>query len=280
MVTTQKDTSVDGLHQFIQAHAKLFVLTGAGCSTAAGLGDYRDAQGQWKRPQPITGQTFINDTQARKRYWARSAVGWPGFNSAKPTAAHYALTKLQSLGHAQTLVTQNVDELHQRSGHTGVVDLHGVLSTVSCLDCTASESRNDFQIRLLDANPWISNLSAGYAPDGDADLELEQVDSVSVPNCQACNGLLKPDVVFFGENVDKSIVETVLNDLARADALLVVGSSLMVFSGFRFCRAAQKNGQPIAIVNHGKTRADDIASLKIPGDIGDKLDKLVCLLDG
>ncbi|MBX2869558.1 MAG: NAD-dependent protein deacetylase [Acidiferrobacterales bacterium] len=266
------------LHQFVQSHPRLFVLTGAGCSTAAGLGDYRDANGQWKRPQPITGQSFINDTHARKRYWARSAIGWPSFAAARPAAAHHALATLQSLGYVSTLVTQNVDELHQQAGHTNVVDLHGVLSTVSCIDCETRLSRNTFQEQLISANPWLADLSAAHAPDGDADLELEQVDRVSVPHCPACSGLLKPDVVFFGENVSKSIVENAMNALANADALLVAGSSLMVFSGFRFCRAAANSGQPIAIVNHGKTRADDIATIKISGDVGTNLQYLVRVL--
>jgi NAD-dependent SIR2 family protein deacetylase len=268
----------EALYQFVQSHPRLFVLTGAGCSTAAGLGDYRDANGQWKRPQPITGQTFINDTHARKRYWARSAVGWPGFAAARPAAAHHALVNLQSLGYASTLVTQNVDELHQQAGHTGVIDLHGVLSTVSCVDCKTRLSRNTFQEQLLSANPWIADLSAAHAPDGDADLELEQVDSVSVPDCPACGGMLKPSVVFFGESVSKPIVENAMNALANADALLVAGSSLMVFSGFRFCRAAANNGQPIAIVNHGKTRADDMATIKVSGDVGDNLGNLARMM--
>ena len=279
MSMENEGSTIDELHRFIEHNPRLFILTGAGCSTAAGLGDYRDKHGQWKRPQPITGQTFINDTLARKRYWARSAVGWPSFHSAQATAAHHALAQLQKLGFASTLVTQNVDELHQQAGHTNVIDLHGVLSTVSCLDCKASESRNDFQIRLLAANTWLSELSAAYAPDGDADLELDQLDSVSVPACQECNGVLKPDVVFFGENVDKHIVASALHKLSQADALLVAGSSLMVFSGFRFCRAAASNGQPIVIVNHGKTRADDMAALKVTGDIGENLDKLVRLVN-
>ncbi len=279
MTTIKNQSTVNELHRFIMDCPRLFILTGAGCSTAAGLGDYRDKNGQWKRPQPITGQTFINDTLARKRYWARSAVGWPSFSAAKPAAAHHALAQLQKLGFAKTLVTQNVDELHQQAGHSNVIDLHGVLSTVSCLDCKSRESRNDFQQRLLAANPWISNLSAAHAPDGDADLELDQLDSVSVPACQRCHGMLKPDVVFFGENVDKHIVTSALHELSQADALLVAGSSLMVFSGFRFCRAAAGNGQPIVIVNHGKTRADDMAALKITGDIGENLDKLVRLVN-
>ncbi len=275
MTTVNERSTIEELHRFITDYPRLFVLTGAGCSTASGLGDYRDKNGQWKRPQPITGQTFINDTLARKRYWARSAVGWPSFHAAKPAAAHHALARLQQQGFATTLVTQNVDELHQQAGHTDVIDLHGVLSTVSCLDCKARELRNDFQQRLIAANPWLANLSAAHAPDGDADLELDQLDSVSVPACQRCQGMLKPDVVFFGENVNKHIVESALQQLSQADALLVVGSSLMVFSGFRFCRAAANNKQPIVIVNHGKTRADDMASLKIEGDVGENLENLV-----
>lgn len=268
------DQQTQKLAEFIITYPRLFVLTGAGCSTASGLGDYRDTNGEWKRKQPITGQTFINDEAARKRYWARSSVGWPGFDRAQPGSAHHALRQLEKDNRLSLLVTQNVDRLHQKAGHENVIDLHGVLATVSCIACGQEENRNEFQQRLILSNPWLSTLTAAHAPDGDADLELAHLNTMQVPDCEACDGLVKPDVVFFGENVAKPIVHQSMDALRGSDALLVVGSSLMVYSGFRFCRDAQKRDQPILIINNGKTRADDFASLNIQGDCGEWLQRL------
>jgi len=273
-----KDSDDIALAQFVEKHSNLFVLTGAGCSTASGLGDYRDTKGQWKRRQPITGQVFINNESARKRYWARSSVGWPEFSQATPGAAHHALRTMQQAGNINQLVTQNVDQLHQKAGHEKVVDLHGILATVSCIDCLQTISRDQFQTQLLLANPWLSCLSAAHAPDGDADLELSNLNSMHVPACEHCGSLLKPDVVFFGENVPRDTVQFSMQALQNADALLVVGSSLMVYSGFRFCRDAQKRGQAIVIVNNGVTRADDLAVLKIQGDCGARMQSLAATL--
>lgn len=274
MTSTEIDAADEQLALFIKKHPKLFVLTGAGCSTAAGLGDYRDKAGQWKRRQPITGQQFIGNESARKRYWARSSVGWPTFSQARPTKAHHALKALQQAGKLQQLVTQNVDRLHQKAGHVDVVDLHGVLATVSCIKCANTICRDKFQEQLIDTNSWLSSLTAAHAPDGDADLEIGELDTMHVPGCGHCNGLLKPDVVFFGENVPRETVNHAMDELGKADALLVAGSSLMVYSGFRFCRDAHKRGQSIVILNDGVTRADDIATLKVDGDIGFRLEKL------
>lgn len=276
-VRSTPDADDLALVEFIRQHPRLFVLTGAGCSTASGLGDYRDKNGQWKRRQPITGQIFIGDEAARKRYWARSSVGWPSFSQALPGLAHQALVELQSQGRLVSLVTQNVDSLHQKAGHRNVVDLHGVLATVSCIECAQALSRDDFQVRLLAANPWLGSLSAQHAPDGDADLEISDLNTMQVPACTHCGGLLKPDVVFFGENVPREKVQQAMSALASADALLVAGSSLMVYSGYRFCLDAQKRGQPIIIVNNGLTRADSLASLKIQGDCGQRLSTLAML---
>lgn len=262
------------LTEFVQQHPRLMVLTGAGCSTASGLGDYRDKSGQWKRKQPITGQVFIGNESARKRYWARSSVGWPSFSNAQPGHSHKALRELQNQGHVDLLVTQNVDRLHQKAGHTDVIDLHGVLATVSCIECQHCIERDDFQQQLLHHNIWLNSLSAEHAPDGDADLELESLASMIVPACERCGGILKPDVVFFGENVPRQTVHRAMSAVAEADALLVAGSSLMVYSGYRFCREAQRLGKPIVIVNDGLTRADEIASLKVEGDCGERLGRL------
>lgn len=262
------------LCDFVLTHPRLMVLTGAGISTAAGLGDYRDKSGQWKRQQPITGQLFISDETARKRYWARSSVGWPAFDKAEPALSHHALRRLQLSGHADLLVTQNVDSLHQKAGHQSVVNLHGVLATVSCIRCKKSLSRNAFQSKLLLSNPWLSSLTADYAPDGDADLDIEDLEPLIVPACEHCAGLLKPDVVFFGESVPKHIVRDIMLHIAKVDALLVAGSSLMVYSGYRFCKEASRLGKPVAIVNNGVTRADELACLKVGGDCGERLDTL------
>ena len=274
------DAADAALLERVRERPRLFVLGGAGCSTAAGLGDYRDRQGRWKRKQPITGQVFRADEAMRKRYWARSSVGWPAFSAARPVAAHRALVRLQQLGAARHLVTQNVDGLHRRAGHEHVIDLHGRLDRVTCLGCGRITSRDAFQVRLLEANPWLAGLSAAHAPDGDADLELADVERLEVPACERCAGMLKPDVVFFGENVPRMRVETALARLADSDALLVAGSSLMVFSGFRFARAAAAAGQPIVIVNDGVTRADELAALRVDGDVGARLTRLADGLAG
>lgn len=272
--------AMHSLQKLLSPDTKVFVLSGAGCSTASGLGDYRDKQGQWKRAQPITGQTFRDNQLARHRYWARSSVGWPAFRAATPNKAHQALATLEKMGRVTHLVTQNVDELHQGAGHQAVIDLHGVLSSVSCIACGYQQSRDEFQLQLLNSNAWLSELSANYAPDGDADLETDaqlqqRIEQMHVPNCPDCHNLLKPDVVFFGENVPKSTVELAMQQLRSADMLLVAGSSLMVFSGFRFCRDAHQRKQPIVIVNNGTTRADDMASLIIDGDCGERLSQWV-----
>ncbi len=267
------------LADFMQQYPKLMVLTGAGCSTASGLGDYRDKAGQWKRKQPITGQVFIGNELARKRYWARSSVGWPSFSQAKPGTSHTALRELEKRGHVDLLVTQNVDRLHQKAGQQQVIDLHGVLASVSCIECGFSMPRDSFQLELIRHNEWLNHLTAEHAPDGDADLELDSLAAMQVPACSHCGGLLKPDVVFFGETVPRQTVQQAMDALAAADALLVAGSSLMVYSGFRFCKQAQKLGRPIVIVNDGLTRADELATLKITGDCGDRLTKLAGIAD-
>ena len=275
------DSMDDLLAKFVRQHPNLMVLTGAGCSTASGLGDYRDKTGQWKRKQPITGQVFTGNEAARKRYWARSSVGWPSFSQAKPGDSHKALCALEKGGHINLLVTQNVDCLHQKAGHQHVIDLHGVLASVSCIDCRHAIARDDFQAQLLQHNAWLNHLTAAHAPDGDADLEVDSLAGMIVPACERCNGLLKPDVVFFGETVPKQIVSIAMQGVAQADALFVAGSSLMVYSGFRFCREAQRLGKPIVIVNDGITRADELATLKVEGDCGDRLRKLaIDLLPG
>lgn len=250
------------LSGYIDAHARLFVLTGAGCSTDSGIPDYRDADGQWKRTQPVTFQAFIGDPAVRQRYWARSLVGWRRFGQARPNATHRALAALEARDKLDLLLTQNVDGLHQAAGSMRVIDLHGRLDQVRCLACNLYLPREGFQRELERLNPVWSEFEAVDAPDGDADLEADFSGFV-VPPCPRCGGMLKPDVVFFGEGVPRERVEAGMQALQRADAMLVVGSSLMVYSGYRFARAAAAAGKPIAAVNLGRTRADAMLALKI-----------------
>ncbi len=238
------------------------MLTGAGCSAPSGIPDYRDAEGQWKRAQPMTYQAFMQSGSARRRYWARSLLGWRRFRAAAPNAAHRALAQLEALGKSEGLVTQNVDRLHQAAGSEKVIDLHGRLDRVRCLGCGALSPRAEFQETLARLNPaWLA-LEAADAPDGDADLDGADFATFEVPACGACGGALKPDVVFFGENVPRPRVEAAMRHLEEADAMLIVGSSLMVYSGFRFVETAARAGKPVAAVNLGRTRADPLLALK------------------
>jgi len=251
------------LRRFLDCHHRLFVLTGAGCSTNSGIPDYRDSDGNWKRPQPVTFQAFMNDEPTRQRYWARSLIGWRRFGRAQPNDTHHALARLEARGRCELLVTQNVDRLHQAAGSRSVIDLHGRLDLVRCMGCELRMKRTEFQDELAQLNvDWLAR-DAVDAPDGDADLECVDFASFQVPSCRACGGMLKPDVVFFGENVPRDVVASAQHHLAQADAMLVVGSSLMVYSGFRFAREAAARGLPIAAINLGRTRADDLLTLKV-----------------
>ncbi len=266
------------LGAFVRRAPRLFVLTGAGCSTASGIPDYRDESGAWKHKPPVQFGDFIASAATRQRYWARSLVGWTRVAGARPTGAHIALASLERMGAVSTLVTQNVDGLHQRAGSRAVIDLHGRLDTVRCLSCGHCISREALQTELIARNPRWAGATATEAPDGDARLD-GPFDDFDVPACARCGGVLKPDVVFFGENVPKARVAACYAALAAADGVLVVGSSLMVFSGFRFCLAAAELGKPLALVNRGKTRADGLAHLKVEGECGDVLHDLVSRLD-
>ena len=253
----------DRLRGFIERHARLLVLTGAGCSTESGIPDYRDADGDWKRAAPVMYQAFIGDAAIRQRYWARSLAGWRRLRAAQPNAAHRALAQLQQRGRLQCLVTQNVDRLHQLAGSADVIDLHGRIDQVRCMSCQLRLPRELLQTELLRLNPAWAALDATMAPDGDADLVAADFSGFRVPPCSLCGGLLKPDVVFFGESVPPDRVALAMLHLHRADALLVIGSSLMVYSGYRFAQAAAAAGKPIAAVNLGRTRADALLSLKL-----------------
>ena len=266
---------LQALHAFVRRHPRLFVITGAGCSTAAGIPDYRDANGDWKRPQPVNYQAFMGDAATRRRYWARSLLGWPVMAGARPGAAHQALAALEGAGRVELLLTQNVDGLHNAAGSQRTLDLHGRIDTVRCMACEARLPRADLQAELLRRNPGWATLSARAAPDGDADLDGHDFTTFDVPPCPRCGtGLLKPDVVFFGEAVPRERVEAAHAALARADAVLVAGSSLMVYSGFRFVQAAVERGLPVAAINRGRTRADGLLALKLEADVGEALHAL------
>jgi NAD-dependent SIR2 family protein deacetylase len=262
------DAEATALRAWLDRRARVFVLTGAGVSTASGIPDYRDGEGAWKRPQPVTWQAFVGDPATYRRYWARSFVGWPRFSAATPNAAHHALAAMEARGGLAGLVTQNVDALHQRAGSRDVIDLHGRLDRVVCLGCGADGPRSDLQDRMHAANPDWRPRSAATAPDGDADIDADAVARFVEPRCPICGGMLKPDVVFFGENVPRARYASAVAALEAADAMLVVGSSLMVYSGFRFARIAHERGLPLAILNRGRTRADDLAGLKLEADCG------------
>jgi NAD-dependent SIR2 family protein deacetylase len=251
------------LQDFIDRHQRLFVLTGAGCSTSSGIPDYRDADGQWKRSQPVTYQAFMREDATRRRYWARSLIGWRRIRNARPNVAHRALARLETMGKCELVLTQNVDRLHQAAGSARVIDLHGRIDLVRCMGCERRASRDEVQKELAGLNTCWLGLEASEAPDGDADLESADFSSFAVPPCGHCGGVLKPDVVFFGENVPRDRVEAAQRHLMQADAMLIVGSSLMVYSGFRFVESASRAGKPLAAVNLGRTRADGLLALKL-----------------
>ena len=250
------------LREFVDRHRRLFILTGAGCSVNSGIPDYRDADGAWKRAPPVTFQAFMAQEATRRRYWARSLIGWRRISRARPNDAHRALARLEAAGKNEILLTQNVDRLHQAAGSAAVIDLHGRLDRVRCMGCGRVSPRDEVQEELSRLNPdWLAH-DAADAPDGDADLDGVDFSSFAVPACPLCDGVLKPDVVFFGENVPRDRVEAAMRHLDEADAMLIVGSSLTVYSGFRFVEAAARAGKPVAAVNLGRTRADHLLALK------------------
>ena len=271
------------LAEFIEEYPDLFVITGAGISRNSGIQTYRDEVGNWKSNNPIQHSDFLNKETARRRYWARSFGGWPNVASAKPNDAHKALVKLESKGYVATLATQNVDRLHQKAGHKKVTDLHGRLDQVVCMGCGLLISREEVQAWLCQHNPQLARMKTietALRPDGDAEVQDEFVHEIKVPQCPRCSGLLKPNVVFYGSTVNKEVVNYLFNGLQKAKALLVIGTSLMVYSSFRFCKYASENKIPIACINQGLTRGDSLFSLKVRGDCSEVLNQLIgCLLD-
>ncbi|WP_097459963.1 NAD-dependent protein deacetylase [Mangrovitalea sediminis] len=268
------DDAARALTTFMRRYPRLMLLTGAGISTDSGIPDYRDGDGAWKRKQPVQHQAFMNRVSVRQRYWGRSLVGWPLIRNAQPNPAHSWLAELEQRDRVSLLVTQNVDRLHQRAGSQQVIDLHGRADEVICMDCGYRCDRDEVHAWNHALNPDFHGYSAAAAPDGDADLDLD-FSRFQVADCPHCGGILKPDVVFFGDFVPRHRVDAALAALKDSDGLLVIGSSLMVYSGFRFCRYAKEWGKPIATLNLGRTRADALVDLKLNARIGETLERVV-----
>ena len=265
--------STDRLAELVAA-GDVLVLTGAGLSTDSGIPDYR---GPGSPPRtPMTFQEFIASPTNRQRYWARSHVGWARMGGAEPNAGHLALVELERRGLLAGLITQNVDGLHERAGHGDVIDLHGRIDRVICLDCRRLSRRSHLQERLDALNPGWSAQDVVLAPDGD--VLLEDTDAFVVADCERCGGRLKPDVVFFGESVAKDLVAHCFTLTERARALVVVGSSLHVMSGLRFVRRAAAIGTPVAIVNRGTTRGDPLADVRLDAGCTPTLEALLAAI--
>ncbi|XP_030440514.1 NAD-dependent protein deacylase SRT2 isoform X1 [Syzygium oleosum] len=284
-----KDT--DRLHQLFESSTKLVVLTGAGMSTECGIPDYRSPNGAYSTGfKPITHQEFVRSKRARRRYWARSYAGWRRFTAAQPSAAHYALASLEKAGRINFMITQNVDRLHHRAG-SNPLEIHGTVYTAICIDCGFSFCRNLFQEEVKALNPkWAaaiesldygnpgSDKSFGMKQRPDGDIEIDEKfweEDFSIPTCQKCGGVLKPDVVFFGDNVPKDRADRAMEAAKECDAFLVLGSSLMTMSAYRLIKAAHEAGAATAIVNIGVTRADDLVPLKINARLGEILPRVL-----
>ena len=260
------------------AGKRAVALTGAGISTESGIPDYRGPGTRERARSPIQHRDFLRDASLRQRYWARAYVGWERFSRSRPNAGHRALAELEAAGALAGIVTQNVDRLHQAAGSRDVVELHGALAEVRCLSCGSVESRDDVQHRMTLQNPTLADATGAAAPDGDAELARSIADRFLAPECVTCSGPLKPDVVFFGGTVDKAIVDAAYERVERAEVLLVLGTSLVVYSGFRFVRRAHERGIPLAIVTLGETRADGLATLRVQGPLGEVLVETARLL--
>ena len=246
------------------AERRFLVLTGAGISTSSGIPDYRDSEGVRRGKAPMMYQEFLATPQARRRYWARAMLGWPRVRIAQPNKAHLALARLQQRERISGLITQNVDTLHDQAGSQDVIELHGSLHRVLCLDCQQRSERDVIQRVMEDRNPYLASVDAVQAPDGDTLLDPAFEERFQVPHCPHCNGQrLKPDVVFFGENVAPQTAARAMAAVQQAEGLLVVGSSLMAYSAFRLCKAMVEQGKPVIAINLGKTRGDELLQVKI-----------------
>ena len=277
-VTPIATDQIEALAQLIQDRQPVTVLTGAGISASSGLPVYRDANGNWIHSEPIQGPHFRASEKARQRYWCRSYFGWQSFSSAAPNDAHKDLAILEKNNLIKTVITQNVDGLHQRAGSENTVALHGNLSEVICLNCGDITQRTDLQQRLQNNNPEFLKIEFAVAPDGDAIVDDTHINKFDIAACISCGGVLQPYVVFYGDNVPKLRVQYCMQQVQESRLLVCIGTSLMVYSGYRFCKAAHEAGTPVVIINKGVTRADDLASVKLNGDCADVLRQLVQLL--
>lgn len=255
--------TLEEFRAFLARRENVLVLTGAGCSTESGIPDYRGPDGVWRHRRPMLFGEFLRSEESRRHYWARSFRGWRSFDAARSNEGHRAIAGFESAGRMSHLVTQNVDGLHQEGGSARVLELHGSNRWVRCLGCTDRTPREEMQAGMAELNPGFDYDPIEIRADGDAVLERELTRDFHVPSCQRCGGILKPDVVFFGESVPRERVDLAMDRLRESDLLLVVGSSLAVWSGFRFARAAAERAIPIAILNLGWTRADSIATLRL-----------------
>lgn len=254
---------------------RVVALTGAGCSTESGIPDYRGPETRRRARNPIKYQEYIGDPARRRRYWARSMMGWPRFSSFAPNQGHRALASMEHAGVLTGLITQNVDRLHQEAGSHRVVELHGAMAEVACLDCQAVEPRHSLQARLHALNPGWEATVIELAPDGDAVIPEALIDTFRVAGCRTCRGTLKPDVVFFGESIKRAVHEAADAMMAEADALLIVGSSLAVYSGYRFLREASRRRMPVGVINLGALhRGNELVDVHVDAPAGEALSAL------
>ena len=248
------------------------VLTGAGISAASGVPTYRDDEGIWQRKPPVTHQEFMTSHKARQRFWLRNMVGWKFISQAQPNPAHNSLVALERAEAVSGIITQNVDGLHQRAGSCETIDLHGRVDTIVCMNCGAKIARSALQPWMEAHNPSSAAYSASAAPDGDADIDTLDYSSMQVPSCEICGGVLKPDAVFFGDTIPKPRLADCQRKLESACGLVVIGSSLSTYSGYRFCLWASRANKPIVIINQGVTRGDPLATAKITDNCASVLD--------
>ena len=263
----------------VVASGNVLVLSGAGLSTESGIPDYRGPTGLARRATPMTYQAFTGSAAARRRYWARSHLGWRHIARAVPNDGHHAVAEFGRRGRLAGIITQNVDSLHQAAGASEVIELHGSLHRVICLSCGQRTARADLHRRLAAANPSWEEAPAPVNPDGDAVLADDATESFEVADCVACQGVLKPDVVFFGENVPRPRVQACYAMVEQASSVVILGSSLTVMSGFRYVRHAAKLGLPVMIVNQGPTRGDPYATATLDAPLGQVLTALVTGLE-
>lgn len=278
-----KEVDIKNLCNFIIDNQRILVLTGAGVSTESGIPDYRSEEvGLFARSssKPIQYQEFVKKKEVRQRYWARNFVGWPRFSSIEPNYNHKFLKEFE-LSKVSCVITQNVDNLHFKAGSQNVIELHGTAFKVICLMCPYEIKRQLFQNKLAEINKHsdIAMTPHSIRPDGDIDLPQEIVEQFIVPSCPSCGSILKPDIVFFGDNVSKHVVNSVEKEVMNCDSVLVLGSTLATYSGYRIILQADKFKKPISVVNIGPTRADSHAKIKINGKCGDVLSKIRSCID-